>query len=1139
MYFQLEPFQEWPQLLDTHLAGLVDHLATAFVDYLSVHATKYNANRGVQIEDTAVVPLPRGVCQILYVLCKIRGQKIVRDLLKTEPQLIDPLTDALEQWQLPIYSNDYFTTRTSGRLVYSDDDFSTADQNPMLWEEKYIMMLWLSHLMLTPFDLVSVTSMPKGILVESELSVDVPGGTPWITRRLISIAHSHLYAAGRQRDAAAMLLVRLTLRPDMVRIGLHRNLVSSTISSLELIKDGIGSCSIHDVIGRLSFLEKFVSSAEDVTLGPLLMPIFTVVRNVDSLSYSFGVMVKSSAFARKLVIKIDRSLITTSLRLQALGTHQSFHFDSEDFEGDILDNVFCGLQDADTSVRITASKAMSIVAKELHSEKTNYVVEQAVETLSVPTDKIGSFPLMSALQVHGLIPFHEQDFDQANVIHWHGLVLTLAQFVYHGSLPIDYLKPAMNSFRCALRFEQRSSLGASVGTNVRDAACFGLWSVARSYTTDQLRYTGRHGMELHEELQDMATDLLVAATLDPSGNIRRGASAALQELIGRHPGKIACGIELVQKIDYHAIALRSRAMKAVATKACLFGEGYRLQVLLGLMGWRGLCSPDVQSRRDAAKTIGAIAGMSSSADAGYIRTHLGLRLRDTPPQEVEQRQGLLFAYAEVISTITTIEVDMTDVATSNTDMKRDHEPKLSTRRLGLRRTVLYKGDKIHAIGCFPNFKQLIMGDRPTVAIGKALKYDLICEAVCCLISALVGSDSTRAPYAEDSDDESLISWTHETPSWMKECLDALNLCLRSTNLAVVQALSDASETLFQIIGQKELRERAHVWVNSLYSPKPSPKIGLVVILGKVYLNLNMSSERSENLHYVNPSKENQNPSATSLRSLIFDTMCQILNRAKDIELKCYTLKSLADGVLRHVGETFLASQTITLIALEDTINTKYMIERCLDDYTINERGDIGSLVRIEAINTVSKILKQRILSVDDQAFLAAKICGLAVEKLDIVRLRALSCLQQNQQNYKAHELLEMDVESPSHQLFSVIRHCELDSDAAQHASTSHFRQLLFLGLKTGIMPPLLLSYVTSAGAGSEKVSQASRSAFTSMMIQSSHTQLRDIFQILLYIMEQNFHNERLISPTLSFLAHILRSGYIELLEYGAAQGNLG
>lgn len=71
------------------------------------------------------------------------------------------------------------------------------------------------------------------------------------------------------------------------------------------------------------------------------------------------------------------------------------------------------------------------------------------------------------------------------------------------------------------------------------------------------------------------------------------------------------------------------------------------------------------------------------------------------------------------------------------------------------------------------------------------------------------------------------------------------------------------------------------------------------------------------------------------------------------------------------------------------------LHACLDDYTTDRRGDVGSLIRLEAIDATAVVLKRRLLSVSERQDMAARICGLAVEKLDKVRFRAWGCLQAN------------------------------------------------------------------------------------------------------------------------------------------------
>ena len=56
---------------------------------------------------------------------------------------------------------------------------------------------------------------------------------------------------------------------------------------------------------------------------------------------------------------------------------------------------------------------------------------------------------------------------------------------------------------------------------------------------------------------------------------------------------------------------------------------------------------------------------------------------------------------------------------------------------------------------------------------------------------------------------------------------------------------------------------------------------------------------------------------------------------------------------------------------------------------------MGSLIRLEAIDATAVILRESLLSVRERQGMAARICGIAVEKLDKVRFRAWNCLQAN------------------------------------------------------------------------------------------------------------------------------------------------
>ena len=74
----------------------------------------------------------------------------------------------------------------------------------------------------------------------------------------------------------------------------------------------------------------------------------------------------------------------------------------------------------------------------------------------------------------------------------------------------------------------------------------------------------------------------------------------------------------------------------------------------------------------------------------------------------------------------------------------------------------------------------------------------------------------------------------------------------------------------------------------------------------------------------------------------------------------------------------------------------------LTDYTIDQRGDIGSTLRLEASKAVHRLVQLHQHDTEDGkiAVLVHNVSRLSAEKLDKIRFQAWSCLQtywQNQQ----------------------------------------------------------------------------------------------------------------------------------------------
>ena len=97
----------------------------------------------------------------------------------------------------------------------------------------------------------------------------------------------------------------------------------------------------------------------------------------------------------------------------------------------------------------------------------------------------------------------------------------------------------------ALTFDIRRATH-SIGSNVRDAAAYVLWSLSRACPADVIRPFA----------EDMATSLISVACLDREVGVRRAASAAYQEGVGR----LVCAYHLSRTI--HPMEVREAAIGA-------------------------------------------------------------------------------------------------------------------------------------------------------------------------------------------------------------------------------------------------------------------------------------------------------------------------------------------------------------------------------------------------------------------------------------------------------------------------------------------------------------------------------------------------------------------------------------------------
>jgi tubulin-specific chaperone D len=819
------------------LAPLVD----VFLLYMIRHREKYFARTDSLSNSAIIYPLPRAICRILYVFCKVRGVKVISRFFNNEPKFLELMVRAFTEWD-EIDANE--TVERSEQVA----------PLRLVWEERYVMLMWLSHLLLAPFDLASISSDSIHIPCDNLPVLDsLPPGTPKIARCILSISLHYIVSSGKEREAATTLLARLALRPDMQRLGLLR-IINCFVFSLMAPQPEVESSSIYASIGVLSFLARLGTSSRVEDLAPVAMSIFgQAIRVTQGESKAFEA-VRSSALARKMIVKVLRSIAVLALSTDKR-EHNGIHgYEVSTILEDSIDSFLVSLADKETQVRLAASKALSIVTVKLDPDMATEVIEAVIDSLNEnvlyqkPDGALVTFLEARTLSVTSL----RRNLSAVDPQRWQGLVLTLAHLLFRRAPPPRQLQEILQSLISGLDFEQRSSTGSSVGTGVRDASCFGIWALSRKYTTKELLALELPGINSRSEtpmsvIQMLAIELVCTACVDPAGNIRRGASAALQELIGRHPDTILESIPLVQVVDYHAVARRSRAMVDVSKRAAALGGIYWDALINSLLSWRGIGSPDAESRRGAAIALGELCLQDTYITIKNVLERLHEKLSNIPPNDVETKHGCLLAIAATVDAF---------VRHGFHDNPRASEAITQVSSLW----------EIFDSPYGPSKDELTL---------QAARPQLSAEGWARFISSL--------SQAAIEDAEMLYNprSTRFSQPLLDRVLDVLLLCVSRNEDVSIEASSEAASNLFLLLPLNKQEETIREWFNNIHASwKLGTGRGQISSLGAVFRRL---------------------PSNSDARKFIGEELLRCTSEEEMIEKRISAVKCLRTGVLPHIG----------------------------------------------------------------------------------------------------------------------------------------------------------------------------------------------------------------------------------------------
>ncbi|WFC99142.1 hypothetical protein MYAM1_001884 [Malassezia yamatoensis] len=735
-------------------------------------------------------------------------------------------------------------------LLFSLETFQTQIQNGQIvrWEATYILLLWLSLVALVPFALHSF---------EDDTSP---------AARMDALARQFLSQPGKERDAASLLIGSLYRRHDVLQLRLGSFLNWSMFRMQE-------TKSQFEATGILQALCAITKTCD----GNFVNQIMTI------LPLLLGHLTPWES--KSVILNRFRTKLVGRLAMRILKCNQ----DDERVD-DLVDMLLTALGHSDSGIRMSAAKGIARVASQVSASLRIQIVEALVdqlhENISLHQAPEGLLTDMNSDVFQAIIVDQLDSVDVYAVSDpvWHGVFLAIAECTRRALIPNPMLCRIMYWVHRGLLFEIPRGAG-SAGSNVRDACCYVLWAMARV----------RDVKTLAPFAHSIARRLITVSTLDRESTIRRAASAAFQEWVGR-TSLVPHGIYILERTDFTAVGIRRRAYTVSAPSVAEYSF-YRRSLLDHLQS-RCLVHWDVDIRNLAAVAVQKIVAMEPACLDGIVQT----QVQNVNTMDRDRVHGAL----QCLSALGPLMSDCNDLQATITA------------------TIQIAPSLFSAPG-----------------------GGLILEAACRVIAAVAGRTDTS------------------------QTMPLLRCVASRPEDRIHEVLSDAIQAMNQSsVVDRFCTRLLNKWAQCSQNEQRSGALAL----GRV-----------GDLHLA-PRLE---------------LLCNIMKREQtaDIETRRNAVSSLA-ALAKHCPEDTSSIVQALLLGLEDR--------------TIDQRGDVGSWVRMQTLHCLPEVLE---IACESEVLLGVceALSAILVERIDSLRCKASEVFCQIASRYRVpeHDKVKKALDAPS------------------------------------------------------------------------------------------------------------------------------
>ncbi|XP_055382719.1 tubulin-specific chaperone D [Condylostylus longicornis] len=644
---------------------------------------------------------------------------------------------------------------------------------------------------------------------------------------------------------------------------------------------------------------------------------------------------------------------------------------------------------------------------------------------------------------------------------WHGACLAIAELSKRGLLLPYRLKTMVPLLLQALFYDEIKGY-MSVGQHIRDAACYMCWAFARAYDPE----------DLQPFVKQIAAGLLAVAVFDREINCRRAASAAFQESVGRL-GNFPHGIDILTVADFYSVGMRSNCFLKISCYIAQFEE-YKKPLIDHLIE-RKICHWDAVVRDLTAKALHKLTWSAPEYIANEILPKLFAK---TTSVDVTVRHGSVLAIGEITLALKLIE---------------DENKGKSLSRL-LSNQVVNDLNEI--------ISRFLEKDSFRGVSGEIMKE-------CC--TSFINNCS-KAKIEVNSN--CIASWQEVVD---KSLINKNSQIRENASLA----LNELCKTYYSKSEETNIIPIVEFYIKrSENDLEEEIRMGYISALGalpKFMITMKLNEIVNSLIKHSLPPKSSIPTSAVSEQNVKMALENPITYNWS--EARRESIKALAN-VVQTVGFENDTEFSMANPKLFSKISECYL--KALEEYTLDNRGDIGAWVREAAMTALFQLITtcpRELLTPSFIHQVMTELAQQAVEKID--RTRGLA-------GRLFYSLVFYEPKLPY-----IMYHQELrlifpeDNTKILWLFADHTFPYFCSMLKFAeYSPKIILGLTASIGQLTESLVKYSSTSFFDFLRANPETIPR-ICNEIIKVFEQNSMNERVTYPILNFLDILLSSGVIE------------